>query len=301
MKAIRINHRDEDRIKLEFPYNQELIRKIKQIEGCTWSQTHKAWHIPCTREAFNELKKLIPDVAAEGIFWDQEDESMEAVTLKNKDKELKTDVELDITARKIIVKMAKNDDDIRFISSLKYSRWNTSTYRWEIPNYPGNLDLINDYFHNRISGRTFCEDIPVKSDHEIRTVKKDEMLIIRTRSGRLKLIFGYDNDLSKKIKSFPFHSWDKKNKWWTIPFSEQILAEIRQMATSLGYRVLYEEEAGTEAGIKKVSRHDIPNYREVPEEYILKIKELRYSNNTLKIYKSMFEEFINYHFRMDID
>lgn len=97
-----------------------------------------------------------------------------------------------------------------------------------------------------------------------------------------------------------FHT-KAQRQWWTIPFSERILAEIRQMATSLGYRLLYEEEAGTEAGIKKVSHQDIPNYREVPEEYILEIKELRYNDNTLKIYRSMFEEFINYHFRMDTD
>ena len=42
--------------------------------------------------------------------------------------------------------MRKNEADVRFIRLLKYSRWDAKQFCWIIPNYPGTLNLINDYF-----------------------------------------------------------------------------------------------------------------------------------------------------------
>jgi site-specific recombinase XerD len=105
----------------------------------------------------------------------------------------------------------------------------------------------------------------------------------------------------QRIKSIPYHTWDQKNKWWSVPFSEKILNEIYRIANNQGLKPIYEEEPETEKGSKRISKLDTPNYREVPEEYMLKLRELRYSENTCKVYKPLFEEFINYYFRYDID
>jgi len=67
MKAIKFKHKGEDRIKLVFPYNSEIIKLIKQIKGCRWSQTNQFWHTPDTKEAFDNLKKLIPNVESDNI------------------------------------------------------------------------------------------------------------------------------------------------------------------------------------------------------------------------------------------
>jgi integrase/recombinase XerD len=58
IKASRIIHKGEERLKLDFPYNSQIISLVKQINSAAWSQTLKAWHIPYTLEALNELKML---------------------------------------------------------------------------------------------------------------------------------------------------------------------------------------------------------------------------------------------------
>jgi integrase/recombinase XerD len=51
---------------------------------------------------------------------------------------------------------------------------------------------------------------------------------------------------------------------------------------------------------QRISRFDVVNYRPCPEEYLNKLEELRYAENTIKTYKGLFEEFINYYHKLDI-
>ena len=46
VKLSKILHREETRIKVDCPYNQEHIALLRQMEGAKWSQTYKAWHLP---------------------------------------------------------------------------------------------------------------------------------------------------------------------------------------------------------------------------------------------------------------
>ena len=59
MNATKIIHRGESRIKVDFPYNQEIAALIKQIHDAKWSKTYSAWHIPYSSAAFNQLKALL--------------------------------------------------------------------------------------------------------------------------------------------------------------------------------------------------------------------------------------------------
>ena len=51
----------------------------------------------------------------------------------------------------------------------------------------------------------------------------------------------------------------------------------------------------------RTSKYDIKNYRACPQNYIDKLLELRYSQNTLDVYTDMFEEFINHYEETAID
>lgn len=62
MKAEKIIHKGEPRIKVDFPYNKSITAILRQIPDAKWSQTKKVWHIPYTKEAFNQLKELFPDI-----------------------------------------------------------------------------------------------------------------------------------------------------------------------------------------------------------------------------------------------
>lgn len=310
IKASRINHRGEERLKLDFPYNNQIISQVKQINHAAWSQTQKAWHIPYTKEALNEIKMLFPDInlPSESLNADRlgvvvESTSTECVSniaVPHSHAE-RNRITVQVIGKKIILKMPKNDADIKFICTLKFSRWDGRMFCWEIPNYPGNLDLIKDYFNNRIDELVMHEKFDVSVHNETYTIGNNELLIIKTRTGRLKLLFGYQNALRLLIKKIPYCSWDGKNKWWTIPFSDIFLNQVQALALETGMKVTYEEEPAGSTGLKRMSAYDIPNYRECPEEMVLKLRELRYSENTIKTYKGLFEEFINYYHKYDIN
>ena len=60
-------------------------------------------------------------------------------------------VKLDIFERKIFLKLPKDINDIQFIKSLNYVKWDKLHYHWVIPNYPGNRERILQYFGNHRS------------------------------------------------------------------------------------------------------------------------------------------------------
>ena len=48
MKTIRLEplyHRGKNQIKIDFGYDPELIKLVKQIEGRSWSKTHRCWYV----------------------------------------------------------------------------------------------------------------------------------------------------------------------------------------------------------------------------------------------------------------
>jgi integrase/recombinase XerD len=67
MNTSKIIHREEKRIKVDFPYNQQIALSIKHINDARWSRTHRAWHIPDTAVAWAKLKSLFPEIVFEEI------------------------------------------------------------------------------------------------------------------------------------------------------------------------------------------------------------------------------------------
>ena len=64
-----INHREENRIGVEFEKDKEMIQRIKLIHGARWSQQKKLWHIPDTqenRERFQIIQKQDTTLSADG-------------------------------------------------------------------------------------------------------------------------------------------------------------------------------------------------------------------------------------------
>jgi integrase/recombinase XerD len=51
-------HRGIRRIKLKFPYDSEIIKRIRSIEGCQWSKTMDCWHLPYSDYSIEEIHKM---------------------------------------------------------------------------------------------------------------------------------------------------------------------------------------------------------------------------------------------------
>jgi site-specific recombinase XerD len=59
IKISLIEHRNENRIRIDSSLAPNIISKIKLINGRKWSKTLRSWHIPYTKAAYNELLKLV--------------------------------------------------------------------------------------------------------------------------------------------------------------------------------------------------------------------------------------------------
>jgi len=306
MKASKIIHKDEPRIKIDFPFNQEMASRLRQIPDARWSKTQRGWHIPYTKAAFDLLKALFPDVEyPQNVRLIKIDSNqISPIGIEIPEKKIftqQTGVMVMVLGRTIVVKLPKNEADTRFLISLRYSKWDGKLFCWAVPNYPGNLDLIKNYFKERITELIVHDEIEaITKDNIQRKIDKNDLLIIKTTTGRLKLIFGFNKELTNTLKNIPYSNWNPQNKWWTIPYAEKFLEDIKKVSNSQNLHVIYEEEETDTTKTARISAFDIPNYRSCPVEYILKLKELRYSEKTIKTYKTLFEEFINYYHKFDI-
>jgi integrase/recombinase XerD len=307
MKASSIIHKNEKRIKVEFPNTKESTQLIKEITGAKWSTTIKSWHIPYSKEAFAQLKIIFPEI--EIIKSDSISPSKEITIQPTEKKDLKPaafdknkSISILIAGRKIILKLPKNETDVRFITSLRYSRWDKSNFCWIVPNYPGNIELIKQFFGERISAIEISETITIENNSgQTRSIDKNEMLVVETTKGRLKIYFAYDKLVSKKIKDFPYYKWDKGEKCWSIPYAENYIKELQKFAEENKIKFTLEVNTKSNDGVKRLSKRGDEGFRNCPEEYSLKIRELQMSERTLKTYQNAFEDFINYYKDIDLN
>jgi hypothetical protein len=218
MKAEKIFYKAENRIKIDIPYSGESSSLIQQIAGRKWSRTLNCWHIPYTKEAFRQLKTLFPEVVYEKRKL--ESQGGQIITTHAAGSGSK-DVTFHITEKKIILKLPKNERDIQLIRTLLYSRWDKNQFCWIIPNYKQNIEILKEYFKERIREITYEEAKPATTQ-----VKRSqsELLVIKTSSRTLRIIFGYHKALTNEIKKFPYCKWDAENKWWTIPYAEKFIS-----------------------------------------------------------------------------
>lgn len=291
----------EERIRLDFPFEREIILRVRSIPGARWSAIAKAWHLPYSKEAFRRLIQLFPDIMYPGKPGNTNRDSRVLRSGLGLESSGDGHVDIEVLGRTIIIHIPKNQSDIHFIRSIRYSRWDKKQFCWIVPHYPGNLELLLEYFNGRIRSvveHDFLVEVPESTVS--RRIDKGEVLIVKTSAGRLRIIFVHNLELIRCIKSFPYHRWDSKNKWWTVPFSERILENLREVVAAEDFRLIYEEEAVQAGRAHRVTPHDIEHYRKCPEEYRRKLLELRYSDNTIRTYCSLFEEFMNHFQGVDL-
>ena len=281
------------RIKLQFSNDPLLMQKVMSLTDIKWDERLQCWHIPYSEPAYKELKSLFP----KHTYLKNENSASSG----NKDSPIAySEITLEIYRKQLILKMPKNEVDISFIRQIRYSRWIKNNFHWSIPNYPGNSELIQSYFKDRLTKVTTVPSESIALPSATYTYHKNELLAIKSNTNRIKLIFKYCARLIKNIQSLPFAVYDKNNKWWSIPYSEDYIPLLKSWSEAEQLQFKFEEEPSTNKGVPRVNVYSIPNYRSCPEEYLDKLRELRYSESTLKNYKSTFEEFSNYYHKFDL-
>ena len=312
MKASKIIHRNETRIRVDFPYNAEMVLKLRQIPDARWSKTMGAWHVPYTKEAFGQLKELFPDLEIEAetdriqkdyitvalpeikdsaIDADKSEKTVLQKAVKLSDK-LNPQVEITVTHQHLYVKLPRNETDIQFLRSFKYAKWDNANYQWVIPNYNRNLSLLQSFFAGRRLQVNEKVSLRVTGESEQPIVDKEQFLAVNVHNRTLKLYYGYNKAMIDAIKRLAFCKWNGTDNCWTLPYSEPSLEYIREFAVANGLEWIYREEKK-----QKVlpGNRSVAMTRANPETYLAKLRELRYSTNTIDTYTYMFRDFINYY------
>lgn len=322
MKASKIQHRSEIRIRVDFEYNAELVSKLRQIADARWSKTMGAWHIPYTKEAFAQLKQLFPDVEYEKSASKDNSEQRDNITELNgtvlTDKSRKSDLTLNrkdanqevtntiytkvatakpvevnitLTPRRIFIQLQKNEIDTQFLRSFKYIRWDNNNRQWILPNYGKNLELLKSYFQNRAVAIIEQSD---KNITEVKTTVSEAGILkaINVQNRIIRIYFVYNRALIEVVKSLTLCRWNSSENCWTVPYSGLSIEKLKEIANDYGLKYLDEVVSKTE-GAPRLPKH--ANYLRCPKEYTEKLKELRYSINTQTVYTDLFEEFINFY------
>lgn len=322
MKASKITHRSVARIRVDFPYNQEMVSLLRQIADARWSKTLGAWHVPYTKEAFRQLKEMFPEVEYEksenntelvqNIDTIQSDETTLVIespklipVLKKKNESIdkgnevstiavtvkSAEVNITVTAKRLFIKIQKNETDTQYLKSFKYVQWDNNNRQWIIPNYGRNLELIKSYFQNRTV--VIAEQTEKKITSEKAGMPEAGTLkVINVQNRILKIYFVYNRSLIEIIKNLALCRWNSSENCWTVPFAVQNMEKLKEIANTYQLKYVYEVVSKTE-GAPRLPKH--ANYLHCPKEYTEKLKELRYSVNTQNVYTDLFEEFINYY------
>ncbi len=333
MKLSKITHHRELRIRVEFPYDSQAASLLKQIPDTRWSRTLKSWHIPYTKEAYEQLKVLFPDVeyeksnpSAKSIIDntsknDVVNNTSIDVSLQNKQSVIKApktnlvlkkvqvnketikkieatvttikpvEIRIAVTKKRLFVQLPKNDTDTQFLASFRYVHWNNTNKQWIVPNYGKNFELIKNYFQNR------SLEITEQHDEQIVDTKQcfaeiDTLKAHNIQNRIIRIYFVYNRYLIEDIKKMVLSRWNSSENCWTVPYNEQNIESLRTLSQVNGLKWDYQIISKTE-GLPRLPKH--ANYRRCPSEYIEKLKELRYSINTLNVYTDLFEEFINHY------
>ncbi|MFZ4582776.1 MAG: hypothetical protein ACOYM7_09015, partial [Paludibacter sp.] len=301
MKLSKITHRRELRIRVDFTYNAEATARLKQIPDARWSQSLKCWHVPYTKEVFEQLKELFPEVEYPTTqVAEQSNLSVKKVLsikkvetttpikieLKHKEAEIKSAITVTVYPKIIEIKMPKDEADIQFIRSFKFAKWNTNLFCWTVPNYGRNADILKSYFGKKDAEITDVESqhattLPEETKHPAFT--KTDFLVINTSNRTLRLYFVYNVEISKLLKKIPMCIWNSDRRCWEMPYSEKYMDQVKQIAAQFVLNFVYHEEKKLKV-LPRKSKHDIENYRTCPQNYINKLTELRYSQNTIDVY-----------------
>ena len=304
MKAEKVIYQNLVRIRLCFPFDTVAVAKIKTIPDARWSNALKAWHIPYTKEAFKLLQALFTNV--EYLQTTTKESALilpiqPATSIKHETPEAsklklsRNRIKITETSKQLIISLPKNEIDIQFLRSFKYFRWDKTNFVWIIPNWKNNAELLKSYFKDRAPEYEVKDNLRVVEPVDfLPEYTPEQMLVVNHASRQLKVFLVFRKELVGSLRKLALCSWNRSERCWTLPFAEKFIHQLKEIADANGLQFIYQHRQSGTLQPRK-SRFDIENYRTCPAELTDKLQELRYSKHTIKSYKDLFEEFINYY------
>ena len=323
----KINHRGEDRIKVEALEEAGFNDKVRQVPGRTFSASLKCWHVPCTKEAFQQLKTLFahidivqpthPEPVADlqkmdntkkeplavnkrenrsGAILMPSYEPMKQPEICPQKRIINTggSVRLIIKGKGVKVFLPKDAADIAFITTLPYHQWFKEERCWYLPAYPSILQKLTTYFGSRLHS---VEQLPAPStatNENSQPARENVWHCLQKTNGRLAINAFYDANLVAFLKKQPYPSYNPVDKIYTVAWHEGLQEELQKLAKRQGITLEWEIERKENKGLPRPPFRKMANFKPCPVEYIAKMKQLNYTEASIRNYVPLFEEFINY-------
>ncbi len=256
MKNILIEpvlHRNEQRLKLVFDYDEGLIEKIKNMTGRKWSKTMKCWHIPYEEDYRKHLHNVLSDLEIKFAGTDKQIKSADNGPVKSEKKRdttsKKRKIEIDYNKTEGLLYMKIPFEKKDEIKKLEGAWWHPGAKVWSAIANRENCNSLKIIFDNKTYElKIVTNEFTVKKKHKkpskalpnIVEEKFDEEMILRNKS--LKTLETYKNQVNHflhhfkeeniktlsadKIKKYIF---DKiNNKGYSREFQNQVINALKR-------------------------------------------------------------------------
>lgn len=145
MKKIRVSkieHRNEQRIKVQFEKRADLISKIKTLNGRKWSKTKNCWHLPYSKESFESLKTVFGESNLDYPKMETPTKSEQPLFIEYQQEDI---TKKKTVGSKIIINLKNKDwleafvpynkkEWIEIIRIIDGRRWSPESTSWFLPN-----------------------------------------------------------------------------------------------------------------------------------------------------------------------
>ncbi len=164
-------HENQERIRVNIPYDTVLIQRIRTVDGARWSALHRCWHVPKTPEAWQHLQQLFPDIQVAVA----KPEEPPAPQLSPPPKQPASPLAGRFAADKISLLPLQEEKDViglhlpaglvpahlATVKNMHGRRWDADLKIWKVPYTKLTLRFLEKYFQG-ILDWTFqpAEDIP---------------------------------------------------------------------------------------------------------------------------------------------
>lgn len=341
MKVSKIIHRNETRIRVDFPYNNEMVSKLRQIPDTKWSKTFAAWHIPYTKEAYEKLCNIFPDVeilsektnskSEDSLLASNIEVSNKADNFQGKPTVQKVET-LDVlqestqnaenNKKLILQKDAKLID--KLIREVEIVVTPMHLYV-KLPKNETDIQFLKSFKYAKWDQTNFHWMIPnyrrnlslLQSFFENRRLQVNEKVPLRSvgtveRAMVEKGQFLTVNMHNRVLKLYFLYDQAIVEAVKRLPLCRWNGPENYWTLPYSEYSVKYIRELAVANTLEWIYKEEqktkvIPQkrnenmHRENPKSYLAKLHELRYSNNTIDSYTYMFREFINYYPDKELD
>ena len=181
-------------------------------------------------------------------------------------------------------------EKLRKIAACK---WSQTEKAWHVEASHAVFAKLKEAFPELQPLEPGAESKLVDKTKPLATSAKAQKLIVKAvqyKTGRFRVIAHYHPLLASLLKSFPFATYSKGDKWWSVAIEEKQHKALEDFCKAEGMELLWEDERQKKRVNPKPRAYEIPNYRTWPDAMLEKLEVMldilpaqsRYTSNPLK-------------------